>query len=265
MRTLPDVQRATTVDTDGLGRDFKLMIETSEETVPLHEDITINEQQTAERINAFLRNPAADALRINYVDWGRVAVGVLLVGGILGVYPGLYLLFRGFWHDFFRRLDWRLALSAILSLFAIFYILILLRVTTVTCTRISADRVDCRQEETWAGWLPVGEPLPIPDVRSAAADRRRSSNPSARGLSSYVYYLKVSTADGVATAIEYFGYGAAKEDAAQINALIADPDSDVNTVTVDNFSPVGQFFVIFIVLATIVLDIFFVRWYMRDS
>lgn len=51
----------------------------------------------------------------------------------------------------------------------------------------------------------------------------------------------------------------------QFNALIADPNPDVNIVTVNNFSPVGQFFVISIVLATIVLDVFFVRWYMRDS
>ncbi|MFP4394659.1 MAG: hypothetical protein ACLFTI_05280 [Anaerolineales bacterium] len=264
MHTLPDVQHVTTVDVDYLGRNFQLVFETSEETVSLHEEMTVNEQETAERINVFLQNPAADALWINYVDWVRVAVGIFVVGGILGGYPGLYLLFRGFWRDLFRRLDWRLALSAILSLFAIFYIVVLLRVTTVTCTRVSADRVDCRQEETWAGWLPVGEPLPIPEARGATTDSRRSASATRRSQRS-VFYLKVSTADGVAAAIEYFSRSAAQKDAEQINAFIADPDLNMETVAVNNLSPATTYLVIFLVLATIVLNVFFVRWYIRDS
>ena len=264
MHTLTDVQHVTTVDVDYLGRNFQLVFETSEETVSLYEDMTVNEQETAERINAFLQNPAADALRINYVDWVRVVVGVFVVGGILGGYPGLYLLFRGFWRDLFSLLDWRLALSAILSLFAIFYIVVLPRVTTVTCTRVGAVRVDCRQEETWAGWLPLDEPLPIPDARSAATDSRRSAS-ATRGSQRSVFYLKVSTAEGVATAIEYFSRGAAQKDAEQINAFIANSDPDIVSVTVNNLSPATTYLVIFLVLITIVLDVFFVRWYIRDS
>ncbi len=92
MHTLTDVQEVTTFDYEGLGRKFQLAFETSEGVVYLREEMTVNEQETAARINAFLQNPAADALRFNYVDWVSVAVGVLVVGGILGVYPGLYLL-----------------------------------------------------------------------------------------------------------------------------------------------------------------------------
>ena len=233
-KTLQGVLRAITTDKEGLGRTFVLEMETVEGTVALNGDMTVNEKETAERINAFLQDPREDSLVVNYVDWGRLAVGLFFVGGWMGIYPGLYLLFAGFWHDLAHRIEWRLVAGIACILFGIFCLIIFGRVTTLTCKRVESAQVDCRREDSWAGLIPLGNMRTIYDIEGAEADRRRSSNPRPDRLSSYTYHVKLRTEEGIATAIECFTFPQAKEVATHVNSFVADTEAD--SLKVDNFS-----------------------------
>jgi hypothetical protein len=233
-RPHPGVVRAIATDYEGLGRTFVLELETVDGTVALSGDMTVNERETAERINAFLQDPREDSLVVNYVDWGRLVVGIFFVGGFLGIYPGLYLLFTGFWRDLVRRVEWRLVAGIACILFGIFSLYVFGRVTTLTCTRVERTQVNCRQAESWAGLIPLGGTRTIHDVEAAEADRRRSSNPSRYKMSSYTYHVKLRTQEGIATAIECFTFGEAQQVAERVNAFIADTEADC--LQVDNFS-----------------------------
>jgi hypothetical protein len=232
-RTHHNVLKAYARDYGGLGQSFVLELETLDGTDSLSGDMTVNEQAAAERINAFLRDPRKDALVINDVDWGHLVIGMLFVGGFVGIYPGLYLLFAGFWHKLFRRINWLLVGGMACALFGIFVLFIFGRVTTVTCRHVEPTHIDCHQQESWAGLIPLSQPHVIRDVEKADADRRRSSNPSAGGLSSYSHHFRLRTADGRISAIECFTFPQAKEMARKVNDFIA--SDEAGTLQINNF------------------------------
>ena len=237
-RTLRGVRRAVATDDEGLGRTFVLEIETAQGTVSLNGDMTVNEKETAARINGFLQNAQEDSLVVNYVDWGRLALGMFFVGGFLGIYPGIYLLvaglWAGFWRDLAHRIEWGLVAGIACVLFGIFCLYIFGRITTLTCTRVERTQVDCRRTESWARLIPLGDERTIHGVEEADVDRRRSSRPSPYRPSSLSIHLRLRTDEGVATAVEYFTFTQARGMAQQINTFIA--DTEAHYLQVDNFS-----------------------------
>jgi hypothetical protein len=227
-KTLHGVQRAATTEYGGLGHTFVLELETREGTVTLNGDMTVNEKETAERINAFLQDPREDSLLVNYVDWGRLVLALFFVGGFMGIYPGLYLLFAGFWRDLAHRVQWGLVAGIACLLFGLFCLYVFGRISTLTCTHVEPTQVDCRHTESWAGWIPLGSERTIYDVKSADADRRRLSS---RGHS---FYVRLRTEEGVAVAIECFTFPQAAEIAQDINVFISDAGAD--PLKTDNFN-----------------------------
>lgn len=261
-RTLHGVRSATVIDYEGLGRTFVLEMETAQGTVSLSRDMTVNEKETADRINAFLQNPQEDSLVVHYVDWGRLVVCLFFVGGFLGFYPGMYLLLAGFWHNLARRIEWGLVAGIACILFGIFCLYIFGRITTLTCTRVERSQVDCRCAESWAGWIPMGNGCTIHDVEEADADRRRSSNPSRYKLSSYSYHLRLRTEEGVAVAVECFTFAQARGMAQQINTFIAGTEAD--SLQVDNFSWISTSLGLgCVVLPCVILSAFVLNRYSR--
>lgn len=231
-RTIRGVLEAAAVDLEGLGRTFVLALETKEGTIFLDGDATVDEKEAAGRINAFLQAPGPEPLVVDDVDWGRLVVGVFFVGGFLGVYPGLYLLFAEFWRGLARRIAWRPVLGAASLLFGLFCLFVFGRVTLLTCTPAAPGRVDCLLEHRWAGLVPLGGARTVQGVLEAEADRRRSSNPSPHQFSSYSHHLTLRTEQGVAAAVECFTYPQAQEMAGRVNGFIADPTA--GELRVDN-------------------------------
>ena len=263
-RTLRGVLRATATDDEGLGRTFVLEIETAQGTVSLNGDMTVNEKEMAHRINTFLQNAQEDSLVVNYVDWGRLALALFFVGGFLGIYPGMYLLFTGFWRDLARRIEWGLAAGIACVLFGIFCLYIFGRMTTLTCTRVERTQVDCRRTESWAGLIPLGDERTIHGVEEADVDRRRSSRPSPVRPSSLSIHLRLRTEEGVATAVECFTFTQARGMAQQINTFIADSEAD--SLQVDNFSWISTSLgLVGVVLSCAILSVFVLSRYFRRN
>jgi hypothetical protein len=127
-----------------------------------------------------------------------------------------------------------LVLGIACLLFGVFCLYMFGRVTTLTCTHVEPTQVNCHQQESWAGLIPLGSDRTIYNVQEAKADRRRSSNPSPHEFSSYSHHVILRTADGVATAIECFGFPQAKRMAKHINAFIA--NSGEHSLGINNFS-----------------------------
>jgi hypothetical protein len=263
-KTVHGVLRATTTDYEGLGRTFVLELETVEGTITLNGDMTVNEKETADRINAFLQNPQEDLLEVNYVDWERLVLGIFFIGGFVGIYPGLYLLFAGFWRDLAHRIEWGLVIGITCLLFGVFCLYIFGKVTTLTCTRLEPTQVDCRQEESWAGMIPLGKTRAIRDIEKAEADRRRSSNPRSDKFSSYSYHVKLRTEEGGVSAIECFTFPQAQKMAKQINTFIA--NTQANSLQVDNFNWLFALLgIVAVVLPCAILSIFALTRYFGDG
>ncbi|MBN1261801.1 MAG: hypothetical protein JXB35_14080, partial [Anaerolineae bacterium] len=103
-------------------------------------------------------------------------------------------------------------------------------VTIITCSHVTTGRTDCRQQDTWAGWMPLDAPTTIRNLTEAEPDRRRSSNPYPNEFSSYTFHLKLKDEEGAITASECFTYPQAKRLAETLNTFLADPEADSVTV-----------------------------------
>lgn len=99
--------------------------------------------------------------------------------------------------------------------FGVFVLCIFGQVTVVACVRIEPRQVDCQVRETWAGWLPMGRPHIVRNVRLAQAQ----VEPADYYDQPDRIYLELSTAEG-ATDISFTNLPNAERAAGQINGFI---------------------------------------------
>lgn len=106
--------------------------------------------------------------------------------------------------------------------FAVFVAWIFGSATVITCTRVEPAQVNCTVQETFLGWLPLGEPQTLRHVRSASLDITAASNDD--GFSGL--YLVLNAENGKLR-IEFAYHASVTEAKDRLDAFFAGADSEI--------------------------------------